>query len=151
MSGGRWVKEKNGDYQHYTDEEYNEKERSEGVVTSLGMVIGGAIFAYVAFTEEDFVFGDFGNGAFIVFCVSGLAALLGTFILINTSSISEIVNYLVFFGVIAGIIYFVFSCESDEKKEKKKTNTEKVTNASNSISILANTTLFKASKRNETV
>lgn len=128
MSGGRWVKQPNGDYQHFTDEEYNEKERSEGVLTSLAMVIGGAIFAYVAFTAEDFIFGDFSNGAFLVFCAAGLAALLGAFILLNTSSIGEIMGYLVFFGVIAVIIFCVFCCEADEKKEKKKANIENVTN-----------------------
>lgn len=77
MSGGRWVKEKNGDYQHYSDAEYNEKQRSEGVITSIGMVVGGAIFAYVSITDNEFVFGDFSNGAFITFCISGAALLLG--------------------------------------------------------------------------
>ena len=122
MSGGRWVKEKNGDYQHYSDEEYNEKQRSEGVITSIGMVVGGAIFAYVSITDKDFVFGDFDNGAFITFCISGAALLLGVIILAFTSSISEVIGYLVIAGIVFGVIYYVLSCGDDKKKDKKEDN-----------------------------
>ena len=46
-----------------------------------------------------------------------------------TSSISEVMGYLVLAGIIAGIIYYVFSCEGeDKKKDKKEDNKEAVSN-----------------------
>jgi hypothetical protein len=126
MSGGRWVREDNGDYQHYTDEEYGEKKRSEGVVTALAMVIGGAIFGYLSFMESDFVFGDFGNGSFMLFCGSVCAVIIGAIILVNTSSISEVMGYLVLIAILGGIMAYVFNCGGDKKDEKKEAKTEAV-------------------------
>ena len=46
MSGGRWVKQKNGDYQHYTDDEIAEQQRSKlGLLFAL-MLVGGPILMY---------------------------------------------------------------------------------------------------------
>ncbi len=146
MSGGRWVRENNGDYQHYTDEEYHEKERSEGVFTALCMVIIGAIVMYVTFTDEEFVFGDFSNVQFLIFCGSALALLLGVIILKATSSISEIVGYLVLYGTIAGVIVYVFNC-SGTKDSKKETKTEKISKAPNKANTLANIVSYKVENK----
>ena len=50
MSGGVWEKQQNGDYVHYSDEEYAEKIAEDNLARAVGWgtmsLIGGSLFIY---------------------------------------------------------------------------------------------------------
>ena len=151
MSGGRWVREDNGDYQHYTDEEYAERGRSNTVIAGLAMVLGGAAFMYVSFTDDEFVFGDSNSGAFIVFCISSFIFLLGAIALKVFSSKGEVMGYLIALAIVGGIIGFGLYCCRGSDEKKKEAKKEQVAQAPSSESTQSNVASFKAEETNESV
>lgn len=108
MSGGRWVRQDNGDYQHYTDEEYADKVRGEiGLVCGL-CLIGGPV---MIFLFDELLFGS----------IITLFGVIGIFI-----RPAETLGTFIGAAILAGIIWYFAESDSDKKEEKKDTKTEVV-------------------------
>lgn len=151
MSGGGYLRDKKGNLIHYTDEELAERGRSNTVIYALVMVLGGAAFMYVSFTDDEFVFGDSNSGAFIVFCISSFIFLLGAIALMAFSSKGEVMKYLITLAIVGGIIGFGLYCCRGSDDKKKENKTEQVAQAPTSTNIQSNEASFKAEESNETV
>ena len=113
MSGGRWVRQDNGDYQHYTDEEIAEQEFSKGVLFGAAMAIVGP---YLLISN----IGNIGD-SFYAGCICTLAGIISLIM-----APKETFIIMIFYAIVGGLIwYFCWPSSSDtEKKEKKETKTE---------------------------
>lgn len=143
MSGGRWVRQDNGDYQHFSDEEYAEGQRRGLVWGYFSMVVIGAVFGYVALTDDEFVFGNFHNFEFILFCVCAFLFTIGVIALKIYASIGEVLLYTVVFLVICGILFYIFNGktnETSEAQEKSKKETVSCPKCGSSVSMTFETT-----------
>lgn len=108
MSGGRWVRENNGDYQHYTDEEYAEQQRAKLGMFFGVMLVGGPVLM--------FLFNEMLWGAIVT-----LVGVVGLFIVPGYTIGSAVAC-----GIILGVILYLG--KSDDKKEEKKVdNKEAIT------------------------
>ena len=108
MSGGRWVRQSNGDYQHYTDEELADEARAKlGIMFGLCLIGGPVLMFY--FNEMSF-------GGIIT-----LVGIIGIFI-----RPSETLGTVIGVAILVAIFWSLSKCEGDEKEEKKDTKTEVV-------------------------
>lgn len=133
MSGGRWVREDNGDYQHYTDDEIAEQQRSKlGLLFAL-MLVGGPILMYY----------------FNYMIIGGIITLIGVigFIKMPTNTLGG----LIVIGLLFGLLYFLYSLGKDDEEKEKKEKTEKIAQAPSSANNQSNMASFKAEESNETV
>lgn len=73
MSGGRWERQPNGDYQHFTDEELEERAKNNTVLAAAICLIAGP--AIMLYQIHDI------NVIFYFGCVLALIGLLGSIIL----------------------------------------------------------------------
>ena len=134
MSGGAYLKDDNGDYYHYTDEELAEKRRSE-----RGAFFGIAIIAGLVLM---FVFDEMKYGAIVA-----LIGAIGIFIYPSYT-----IGTFLGVGIGIGILWFLVKCgESAEEKEKKEAKKEQVAQAPSSISTQSNVASFKAEEINEAI
>ena len=93
MSGGRWVKQKNGDYQHYTDEEIAEQEFSKGILIGAAMAIVGP---YLLISNINNI-GD----SFYAGCIG---TVFGIICLIRAPKETFII--MIFYAIIGGLIWY---------------------------------------------
>lgn len=108
MSGGRWVRENNGDYQHYTDEEYAEQQRAKLGMFFGVMLVGGPVLM--------FLFNEMLWGAIVT-----IVGVVGLFI-VPGYTIGSAVGC----GIILGVILYFANYGEDKKEEKKEDNKEAI-------------------------
>lgn len=108
MSGGRWVRENNGDYQHYTDEEYAEQQRAKLGIFFGVMLVGGPVLM--------FLFNEMLWGAIVT-----LVGVVGLFI-VPGYTIGSAVGC----GIILGVILYFANYGEDKKEGKKEDNKEAI-------------------------
>lgn len=133
MSGGRWVREDNGDYQHYTDEEIAEQERSKTGYLFALMLVGGPIL----------IFG------FNLILIGAIITLIGVVGFIKMPT--ETIGGLLVMGIFVGFIYFLYYLGKSEEEKEKKEKKEQVTQAPSSTNSQSNVASFKAVENTETV
>jgi ABC-type transport system involved in multi-copper enzyme maturation permease subunit len=123
MSGGRWIREDNGDYQHYTDEEYGAMLVNKSVNGCRIAIFIGLCLIYYSY--DICQWGNFHDLNFDLFCVGCGLATLGGLVLktLGASTVEVFGTYLVVIIIIAII---VFVKHNDEKEEKKQEKTENV-------------------------
>lgn len=132
MSGGRWVREDNGDYQHYTDEEIAAQERSKtGYFFAVLLVVG----PFLMFADQLLI------GAIVT-----LVGVVGLFIMP-----SETIGGILILGVVAGFFYLLYYLGKSEEEKEKKEKKEQVTQAPSSTNSQSNVASFKAVENTETV
>lgn len=133
MSGGRWVREDNGDYQHYTDEEIAEQQRSKlGLLFAL-MLVGGPILMYY----------------FNYMIIGGIITLIGVVGFIKMPT--ETIGGLLVMGIFVGFIYFLYYLGKSEEEKEKKEKPEQVSQAPSSTNTQSNVASFKAVETTEAV
>lgn len=108
MSGGRWVREKNGDYQHYTDEEYAESQRAKLGMIFGAMLVGGPVLM--------FLFNEMLWGAIVT-----LIGIVGLFIVPGYT-----IGAAAGCGIILGVILYFSNSDGKKKEEKKEDNKEAI-------------------------
>lgn len=133
MSGGRWVREDNGDYQHYTDEEIAEQERSKTGYLFALMLVGGPIL----------IFG------FNLILIGAIITLIGVVGFIKMPT--ETIGGLLVMGIFVGFIYFLYYLGKSEEEKEKKEKPEQVSQAPSSTNTQSNMASFKAEESNEAV
>lgn len=133
MSGGRWVREDNGDYQHYTDEEIAEQERSKTGYLFALMLVGGPIL----------IFG------FNLILIGAIITLIGVVGFIKMPT--ETIGGLLVMGIFVGFIYFLYYLGKSEEEKEKKEKPEQVSQAPSSTNTQSNVASFKAVENTETV
>lgn len=135
--GSHYLKDEEGNYHEYSDEEYGEMLRGKLMFGALAMVLGGAFFAYCSFVDKGFVFGDFKNSDFIICLIACVVLLVGGILLWLVASKKEIVGLIVGGSVITILIWYVMSCVFDDKEDKKTDNVEMTSETSSNDDISA--------------
>lgn len=127
MSKGRWERQPNGDYQHFSDEEIAQREFDKAVLIGAACAIIGP---YLIFTN----YSDMGDW----FYVGCICTLLGIFCIFRAPG--ETIGAMIAYGIIGGLLWYIGSgaCSSDDEK-KEKAKTEEVSMASTNKSALATT------------
>lgn len=108
MSGGRWVRQDNGDYQHFTDEEIRDQQRSKAGVL-FGLLLAGGPVLMLYFNEMTF-------GAVLT-----IMGVVGIFIFP-----SETLGTVAGLAILGGIVWGLSKYGGDKKDEKKEAKTEAV-------------------------
>lgn len=134
MSEGRWERQSNGDYQHFSDEEIAEREFNKAVLAGAACALIGPYLLYNNFGAM--------NDWFYAGC---FLTIVGLICIIKAPG--ETIGTMLAYVIIGGGLWYVGSgrCSSDEKKDSKE-KTETVSHVKSTAKTLANTCFLMNSK-----
>ena len=137
MSEGRWERQSNGDYQHFSDEEIAEREFDKVILAGAACALIGP---YLLITNYSDIGEWFYLGCFLT--IVGLICII--------KAPGETIGTMLGYAIIGGGLWYVGSgrCSSDEKKDSKE-KTETVSHVKSTAKTLANTCFVMNSKISE--